>query len=195
LILASTSRYRRALLDGLGLEYQAIAPRFEEDHALRLAPEALVVHFAVKKAESLLADHPEALIIGADQTAELDGKILTKPGTFEGAVEQVLALAGRTHRLLTAVALADGRRPGAAHRLVVHTMRMRAMTRALAEAYVARDQPLDCAGAYKIEASGVLLFESMEGPDHTAIVGLPVTAVADLLRGSGVDLLARVLIP
>src|SRR5262249_23979702 len=102
IILASTSRYRRALLDALGLDYSALSPRFEEDHSLVLSPEALVIHFARRKAESLVADHPDAFIIGADQTAEIDGKILTKPGTAERAVEQLLMLSGRTHRLLTA---------------------------------------------------------------------------------------------
>jgi septum formation protein len=192
IVLASTSRYRRALLDALGLRYLAEAPQFEEDHALALDPEALVVHFARMKAESLAASHPDALIIGSDQLAELDGRILTKPGSEARAVEQLLELAGRTHRLLTAVALHDPRERSTDDALVIHQMTMRPLTRALAEAYVAHDRPIDCAGAYKVEALGVALFSEMRGPDHTAIVGLPLTRVAELLRRAGVDLLTEV---
>jgi septum formation protein len=190
LILASTSRYRRAILDALGVPYLALAPVFEEDHTLPLTPEEMVVSFARGKAESLALAHPGDLVIGSDQLGELDGRPLTKPGTREAAVEQLLALAGRTHRLLTAVAVASAGRP-TEHALVEHRMRMRPLGRALAEAYVDRDRPLDCAGAYKVEALGAALFEEMSGPDHTAIVGLPVTALSRLLLAAGVDLLAR----
>jgi 7-methyl-GTP pyrophosphatase len=193
IILASTSGYRRALLDALGLEYTALPPRFEEDHTIELSPDDLVVEFARRKAESLLPDHPGALIVGADQVAEIDGQILTKPGTEARAVAQLLLLSGRTHRLLTATALAGLPGGVTAHRLVVHEMKMRPLTRDQAEAYVARDRPLDCAGAYRIEATGPLLFESMAGADHTAIVGLAITSLADLLREAGVDVLGRVL--
>jgi septum formation protein len=193
LVLASTSRYRRAQLEALGVEHLAVAPGFEEDHALPLAPEELVVAFARGKAEAAAAAHPGALVVGADQAPELDGRALTKPGTTAAAVEQLLALAGRTHRLLTAVALYDPGRGATEHRLVAHRMRMRPLSRALAEAYVARDAPLDCAGSYRIEGAGLLLFEEASGADHSAIMGLPLLALGDLLAGAGVDLLALAL--
>lgn len=189
LVLASTSPYRRKILDDLGVAYIAASPRFDEDHQQPLPPEALVVSFARGKAESLRDVHPDALIVGSDQMPEIDGRALGKPGTVEVAVEQLLALAGCTHRLLTAVAVHDARHRRTTHRLIVHEMTMRPLTRALAEAYVARDRPLDCAGAYKIEAHGVLLFSSMRGEDHTAIVGLPVAALATLLDEAGASLL------
>ncbi len=185
LILASTSRYRRALLDAAGIAHEAAPPTFEEDHARAMPPEEMVVAFARGKAESLAA--PDALVIGADQIPELDGRILTKPGDRAGALEQLTALAGRTHRLLTAVAVHHAGRTESA--LVVHRMRMRALTATQLAAYVDRDEPFDCAGAYKIEAAGALLFESMEGADHTAIVGLPLTALTTLLARFGVSLL------
>ncbi|MCK6546883.1 Maf family protein [Myxococcota bacterium] len=188
-VLASTSRYRRALLDQLRVPYVAKAPRFDEDHSLPLSPEELVITFARGKAESLAADFPELPIVGGDQTAELDGVILTKPGTRERAIEQLTAMSGRTHHLLTALAVHDPRTKTTEHAVLVHAMKMRALSRAAIEAYVDRDQPLDCAGAYKVESFGVLLFEEMSGPDHTAIVGLPITTLATLLSRTGVDLL------
>jgi septum formation protein len=193
IVLASTSRYRRALLDALGLEYLAKSPRFEELARSELTAAETAVAFARGKAESLRSDHPDAWIIGADQTAELDGQILGKPGTPERAVEQLARLAGRVHRLNTAVALADPSSGSVAHRLVVHEMSMRRLSRAQIEAYVARDLPIDCAGSYKVESLGVALFEEMRGTDHTAIVGLPITALTDLLAAAGFDLLTRVL--
>ena len=195
LVLASTSRYRRAQLEALGIEHRAVAPGFEEDHGLPLAPDELVVRFARGKAEAAAGAHPGALVIGSDQAPELDGRVLTKPGSAAAAVEQLLALAGRTHRLLTAVALHDAARATTEHRLVIHRMRMRPLSRALAEAYVARDEPLDCAGAYRIEGAGLLLFEEAAGPDHSAIIGLPLLALGELLAGAGVDLLALALGP
>jgi septum formation protein len=193
IVLASTSRYRRALLDSLGLEYVATSPRFEELPDSQLNAAQIAVAFARGKAESLLADHPNALIIGADQTAELNGKILGKPGSVERAVEQLVELSGRTHRLNTAVALLNATKRTIDHRLLVHEMKMRALSREQIEAYVARDMPIDCAGAYKVESLGSTLFEEMRGVDHTAIVGLPITAVVDLFHRAGFDLLTRLL--
>ena len=186
LVLASTSRYRRALLDAAGLAHEAVAPRFEEDHAIPLAPADLALAFARGKAESVALEHPGALILGSDQVPELDGRVLTKPGSAEAARAQLAALAGRTHRLHTALAVhLDGRTEA---RLVTHHMRMRPLTAAQIAAYVARDAPLDCAGSYRVEAAGALLFAAMDGPDHTAIVGLPLTALAELCAAFGVAL-------
>lgn len=191
LVLASTSRYRRAVLDQLGVEYQAVAPDYEEDHSLPLSPADMVMRFACGKAESVAARFPDALIVGSDQLAELDGAILTKPGSEDAAVQQLLKLASRTHLLHTAVAVhAEGT---TVRELVTHRMTMRPVSPELARAYVQRDQPIDCAGAYKIEALGLSLFEAMEGTDHSAIVGLPVTALSSLLAQHGDDLLQRCL--
>jgi septum formation protein len=187
IVLASTSKYRRALLDAAGILYEAASPPFVEDHARELAPEDMVVAFARGKAESLSPAYPGAVVIGADQIPEVDGQILTKPGSRDAAIAQLRALAGHTHRLLTAVAASDGSRTES--RLVVHRMKMRPLTHAQIIAYVDRDEPFDCAGSYRVEAAGALLFETMEGPDHTAIVGLPLTETAALLASFGVDVL------
>lgn len=192
LVLASTSKYRRALLDAAGVAHVAVAPTFVEDYDGSLAPLSpgeLALAFARGKAECLAADHPDALIVGADQVPAVDARVLGKPGTREAAVAQLLALQGRTHSLHTAVAVHDPRAGITRARLVTHEMTMRSLTRAQAEAYVEHDAPLDCAGAYRVEARGALLFESMRGDDHTAIVGLPLTALAAILRELGHDLL------
>jgi len=192
LVLASTSRYRRAQLDALGVRYVAAAPPFHEDHMRALSAEEMAIAFARGKAESLASEFPDALILGADQTV---GDSLTKPETPARAVEQLMTLQGRTHRLCSAVALHDAPKKTTTHRIVVHHMQMRSLTRELAEAYVRRDDPIDCVGSYRIEATGALLFTEMRGDDHTAIVGLPITAVSSLLAEAGFDLLAAVLTP
>lgn len=186
LVLASTSPHRRAILEAASIAHEAVAPSFVEDHGSD-PPEQIAIAFARAKAESVAARFPGAVVIGADQVPELDGKPLTKPANVAEAEAQLRALRGKTHRLWTAVAVhADGRTE---HRLVVHHMHMRALGDAEITAYVARDRPIGCAGAYKVEAAGALLFSSMEGPDHTAIVGLPLAALADLLAERGLSLL------
>lgn len=189
IVLASTSRYRRALLEQLRLPFEVAAPDYEERHDLPLTPEELVVELARGKARSLSSAWPDALILGSDQAAELDGEILGKPGTPERAVEQLMRLAGRTHRLLTAVALYDARAGTTATALTTHEMTMRPLSRVEAEAYVRSDDPVDCAGSYKVESLGIALFERMRGDDHTGIVGLPLTAVVSLLGAHGVSLM------
>lgn len=196
LVLASTSPYRRALMERLGLPFTAVAPRFEEIASEPGAdPARIVTKNALGKALSLLPDYPGGLLIGSDQVAVCGAEILTKPGTPERAVEQLLRLAGREHRLVTAVAVLRCPPAGAAdeggtrgdHAVVENRMRMRPLTPAEAEAYVRLEAPLDCAGAYKSEGLGVTLFERMEGEDPTAIVGLPLIALSRLLRRFGVD--------
>ncbi len=186
LILASTSRHRRALLDRLGIDYEALPHACDEAaaQASALAPEALAADLALAKAQSLRPAHPGAWILGSDQVLDLDGEVLGKPGSPERAVEQLARLQGRSHRLLTAACLLgpDGQRREA---LDVHTLRMRALDAAALARYVAADQPLDCCGSYMIEARGIALFESIQGSDFTAIVGLPMIAVVSMLAEAG----------
>lgn len=190
LVLASTSRYRQAQLARLGVDFTCIKPPYDELPVAGLGPQALVDHHALAKARSV-AEQPAfagCLVLAADQGVVLDGDLLGKPGTAEAAVAQLLRMAGRDHELRTAVALAL---PTEAHdagslcilqRVVSVQVRVRPLTRAEAEAYVAHDQPLDCAGSYRIEAAGPWLFDSVRGDDPTAVEGLPLIAVAALLR-------------
>lgn len=176
------------------MRHLADSPNFEENHELDLTPHEMVVAFARGKAESLADKYPEALIIGCDQLGEIDGSILAKPGTDERAVDQLMRLAGRTHRLLSAVAVHCPRTGTTTHDVSVHAMTMKPFDRATAEAYVAADQPANCAGSYRIESRGLLLFDSMKGTDHSGIVGLPLSVVARLVAGHGSDLLRETLL-
>lgn len=190
-VLASTSRYRSALLAKLGISFDALAPGVDEDLVKGEEPDprSLVRTLAVAKAKAVTASAPDAVIIGSDQCAELDGEILGKPGTFERAVAQLERMSGRTHVLWTAVAVLDARTGVCTVDVDRHELRMRRLTREQISTYVERDQPLDCAGSYKIESLGVALFESIHGKDFTAIVGLPLTLVAQRLAERGVDVL------
>lgn len=185
LVLASTSPYRRALLARLGLPFRAVPPACDEE-ALKLpelAPEPLAARLALAKAESLRAAEPLATLIGSDQVAAIDGVILGKPGTAERAAEQLARLAGRTHALVTAVAVVHA--GGVLEHLDVTRLTMRPLSRAQIERYLAADRPLDCAGSYKLEARGIALFERIDSADHAAITGLPLIALCTMLGGLG----------
>lgn len=194
LVLASTSRYRAELVQRLGIQVETRAPDLDEREAERslgvTSTEEVATALARGKAQSLASICPDALIIGADQIAEIDGERLHKPGTAENARAQLTRLAGRTHRLVTAVTIlraADGH----AETLVdVHHLTMRPLGEAAIARYVERDRPLDCAGSYRIESLGIALFERACGADFTAIIGLPLTCVVTLLARHGLDVLA-----
>jgi len=191
LVLASTSRWRAALLERLQLPFTQADPGLDEDpwKARGLAPRQLVTQLAVAKAQAVAAAHPGALVLGGDQVAVLGDTILGKPGTEERARAQLTAMAGREHQLVTGTALVDGRDGTVRTAVEVHTMRLRALTAAQIHAYVARERPLDACGSYYVESLGIALFERLEGTDFTAIVGLPLTQVVGLLAQAGVDVL------
>jgi len=187
LILASTSKYRQAQLRRLGVEFCCVSPQYPENPVAGLGPVDLVRHHARQKAMAVQA-LPEArnhLILAGDQAALLQTpsglQLLGKPGTFDLAVEQLLQLSGKTHELLTCVVLLkpDGE---LLEREVVTQLTMRSFTAEEAAAYVSLDMPLDCAGSYKIECAGPSLFACIVGDDPTAIEGLPLIAVAEMLR-------------
>jgi septum formation protein len=188
-VLASTSPYRRQLLDKLGVRYQAAAPPYEERRDLSLDPMAQVERHAAGKAQSLGSAFPEALVIGSDQGLIADGELLGKPGTEEGARAQLRRLSGRRHRLVTALALWDAPAQRLTGCTEVHDLTFRDLTDAQIADYVRRDQPLDCAGSFKIEALGVALFRHIEGNDPSAIIGMPMMKLVTLLEAAGVAVL------
>jgi septum formation protein len=193
IVLASTSRYRRELIQRLGLGVESAAPAFDEEAEKKaleaLSPEALVASLARGKARSLGEAYPDALIIGSDQAAEVDGKLLGKPGTEEAARAQLRLLSGREHRLLTAVAVFEPRTGRLEEALDVHRLSVRALSDEAIATYVRLDRPLDCAGSYRVEALGIALFDRLSGDDFTAIIGLPLTRVVALLDRFGVRVL------
>ena len=184
LILASTSAYRRALLERLGLPFDTARPDVDETPQPDEPPAALAVRLARAKAEAVAAGAGDAWTIGSDQVAELDGRPLGKPGTAENAVAQLRAMSGREVRFHTALCLAgpDGRR---FEHLDLTVVRFRTLGEDEIARYVERERPLDCAGSFKCEGLGIALFEAIDNRDPTALVGLPLIATARLLREAG----------
>ncbi|WP_437743993.1 Maf family protein [Sorangium sp. So ce1504] len=196
-VLASTSPFRRALLDRLGLAYEAVAPAFEEIAPEGTSPLACARLFAEGKALSLAPAREGALIIGADQALELDGELLRKPASLDEAADQLGQLAGRVHALHAAVAvhappgvpLAAGE-PRTLAECVSVELRVRPLDRAQIRRYVELDRPIGSAGGYLFEKHGPWLFDDVRHADEAAIVGLPLVPLCRLLRRFGVDPLA-----
>lgn len=186
LILASTSKYRKELLERLEIPFECIPPRADEEALKRAwsdekpSPQNLAERLAVAKAESLCNECPAAWIIGSDQLVDLDGEILGKRADFESACAQLEKLSGRTHRLVTAVALA---KRGETTLIFsdITTLEFLKLSRAEIERYVACEKPYDCAGTYKIEGLGIRLLKRLETHDPTAIIGLPLIRLSQEL--------------
>ncbi len=192
LVLASTSRYRKLLMERLELPFTAVAPDYDEraeEAALGdLPPAELAERLSLGKAESLRARFPSAWILGSDQIPVIPGEpdeILYKPETEARAVDQLMQLAGRAHVMLTAVVLLDAVTGTVTSALDRQVLVMRRYSRAEAQAYVRAHRPLDCAGSYRLEDPGIKLFERIEGGDYTGIIGMPLMSVTRLLRGAG----------
>jgi MAF protein len=185
ILLASSSPYRRGLLDRFLVEFEAVSPDVDERNTEGLEPAELARHLARAKAETVSASSRDALIIGADQLAVLDGQVLGKPGSHQKAVEQLLAASGKSVKFLTAVCMLDPvtrKRYEHTDETIVH---FREFDRRLAEAYQRLDEPYDCAGSFKLEGAGFLLFESVKTDDPTALVGLPMIWISDRLLELG----------
>ena len=185
LVLASTSIYRRTLLERLGLPFTVARPDTDETPLPDESPQALTERLALAKAEAVLAGAADdTWVIGSDQVAELDSRPLGKPGSHAAAVAQLQSMSGRQVRFLTAVCLAGpaGRRLQA---LDITAVRFRRLSDDEIARYIVREQPLDCAGSFKSEGLGIALFEEIDNRDPTALIGLPMIATARLLREAG----------
>ena len=190
LILGSTSRYRRELLERLRLPFDVIAPQVDEAPQPGEAPAALAVRLAMAKARAVSAAHPNAVVIGSDQVADLDGEAIGKPGTHERALTQLRRMRGRSvvfHTAVTVVCEASG---FAGSALVPVTVRFRDLSDAEIEHYLRIEQPYDCAGSAKCETLGIALLAAIHSDDPTALVGLPLIHTCALLRRAGIDPLA-----
>lgn len=187
LVLASTSRYRRELLERLRLPFDVARPEADETPLPGEAPAALALRLAHAKAAAIARLDASAWAIGSDQVAELDGAPLGKPGGREAAIAQLTAMSGRTIAFHTGVCVL---RAGAAPLLAADLTRVRFRRLDAAEIarYVDAEQPFDCAGSFKSEGLGIALFDAIETQDPTALVGLPLIATARLLREAGFPL-------
>ena len=196
LILASTSRYRRELLERLRIPFRALSPDTDETPLPGEAPAALAERLALAKARALAARFPDAVVIGADQVADVDGSAIGKPGDHARAVEQLRAMSGRTIVFQTALAVVRASAGFAEVRRVPVPVRFRALGDAEIEFYLRAEQPYDCAGSAKCETLGIALLEAIESDDPTALIGLPLITTCTLLRAAGLDpLRARPLSP
>ena len=189
LILASTSPYRRRLLERLRLPFTCIDPEIEESLQDDESPKARACRLATAKAllaAEMLQD--EAIVIGSDQVACLGSEILHKPGTPEAAIAQLTASSGQTVQFWTGVSLWTSPGEAPTQRVVPCEVKIRELNIDEISRYVALDQPLDCAGSFKWESLGITLFEAMRTDDPTALEGLPLIALSELLREAGVSL-------
>lgn len=174
IVLASSSSYRRGLLDRFLSDYEAESPDVDEASWPDLPSEELAPLLARKKAEAVSSKYRNALVIGADQLAVLDDQVLGKPGDHQHAVEQLLAASGKAVRFLTAVCLLDPVTRKRYEHVDTTTVRFRNFDRRLAETYLRHDEPYDCAGSFKLEGAGFVLFESVSTDDPTALIGMPM---------------------
>ncbi len=189
LVLASTSRYRRMLMERLGVPFVVATPDVDETPFEGESPAATAQRLAAAKARAVAATHADALIIGSDQVADCDGVAVSKPGDHAAAVAQLMAQSGRTIVFHTAVALFDSRSQTLTQALVDVKSRFRALDARTIDAYLHREKPYDCAGAVRSEALGIALFERIDSDDPTALIGLPLIALTRLLRAAGIDVI------
>lgn len=187
LVLASSSRHRRALLERLGLPFTVVAPEIDEAALPGERPAETAVRLAEAKARAVAPKHPDALIIGSDQVAEFRGDPVGKPRDSAHALELLRAMRGHTVVFHTAVALLNARTGECRNALVDVVSSFRHLDDAALEAYLDREQPFDCAGAVKSEGLGIALFTRIASDDPTALIGLPLIRLIDLLAAEGVQ--------
>ncbi len=189
LVLASTSRYRRELLGRLGLRFEFADPGVDEQAQRGESTSDTAARLAELKARAVAPRFPHALIVGADQVASCEGAILDKPGTHANAVRQLTAMSGRSARFDTALALLDAHSGAVNSRVVPCLVHFRRLSAAQIEAYLQREQPYDCAGSAKSEGLGIALIARIESEDPTALIGLPLIALTEMLALAGMPVL------
>jgi septum formation protein len=185
LILASGSPYRQQLLRQLGLNFRALAPEVDERPIQGELPEQTAKRLAEAKALAVLSQYPEALVIGSDQVADLEGRALGKPLSVEAAFSQLTACKGKTVAFHTALTLAS--RSTCETEVVTTLVRFRKLSEQQIRAYIKKEAALDCAGSFKCEGLGISLFESINSSDPTALIGLPLICLTSLLQRHGIS--------
>jgi len=186
LVLASTSPYRRTLLERLGVAFETLSPEVEESRRPAESPRDLVCRLAEAKARAGAAQFPDALIIGSDQVAVCGEDILGKPGNHARASEQLARLSGQRVSFYTGLCLYDARNERARVELVPFDVIFRRLDAAQIERYLQREQPYNCAGSFKSEGLGISLFEALQGDDPNALIGLPLIRLVSWLNDAGV---------
>jgi septum formation protein len=187
LLLASTSRHRRALLERLQLPFEALDPRVDESPLALETPLERAQRLALAKAAAVSRRHPKATVIGGDQVAVCKGELLDKPGNAARCRQQLLWLSASAATFHTAVAVLQGAGAQSVQMVDTTTVYFRALSSAEIERYIGLEQPFDCAGGFRCEALGISLMARVVSEDPTALVGLPLIAVARALRQMGFD--------
>lgn len=190
IVLASTSRYRRELLERLRLAFDVEAPHVDESPLEGEAPRATALRLAIAKSQEVQSRRPGAVVIGSDQVAEIDGAALGKPMTHSAALVQLERMQGKTVIFHTALAVAGPGRDALQVESVPTTVLMRTLPRAALDHYLRLDEPYDCAGAAKIESLGIALVASVESADPTALIGLPLIRLTAMLANAGIGVLS-----
>jgi septum formation protein len=185
IVLASTSRYRRELLQRLRIGFSVEAPRIDERPLPGEAPRDTALRLALAKARAVAGDRPEVIVIGSDQVADVDGEAISKPGSHQAALAQLARMQGRRIVFHTAIAVIGPR--GAEQVDDVPTeVHFRALPQAQLDAYLRAEQPYDCAGAARIESLGIVLVDTVRSDDPTALIGLPLIRLTTMLAACGV---------
>lgn len=187
IVLASTSPFRRELLARLGLPFLTASPDVDETPLPGEAPETTAMRLSESKARAVAARHPEALIIGSDQVACLDGRVFGKPGSHDNAVRQLRSMRGRSVNFFTGLCLLNARTRQARLRGVPTLVTFRDLDDDEIERYLRKEQPYNCAGSAKSEGLGIALIARMAGEDPNALIGLPLIALCDLFREEGIN--------
>jgi len=186
LVLASTSPFRKQLLEKLRLEFITDSPDIDESRIGDETPEQLVARLAEEKAKAVAERQPQSLIIGSDQVAVIDGEILGKPGTHDKAASQLKAASGRRVTFLTALCLYNSETGDSQVEVVPFGVVFRELSESQIENYLKAEQPYNCAGSFKSEAMGIALFERLEGEDPNTLIGLPLIRLVRMLEAEGV---------
>jgi septum formation protein len=189
LILASTSLYRRELLGRLRIPFEVAAPQVDETPLPGEAPRSLALRLALAKAQAVAVQFPQAVVIGSDQVADLDGQPLGKPGQHDRAVAQLQSMRGRVVIFQTAVSVVCQASGYADTQLASVKVQFRELSDAEIEAYLQAEEPYDCAGSAKSEGLGIALLDQIDNDDPTALVGLPLIRTCQMIRAAGMRIL------
>ena len=189
LVLASTSPFRKALLQRLRIDFECDSPDIDETPLKDESVEEMVIRLAIAKAQAISARHPNSLIIGSDQSAVLNGKKLSKPGNFENAFKQLSRASGQKITFQTGLCLLNTSTGNIQSSCVPYTVVFKELTPTMIENYLHKEEPYNCAGSFKSEALGIALFERFEGNDPNALIGLPLIELVNFLDNEGFSIL------
>lgn len=189
LILGSTSPYRRELLERLQIPFATASPAIDETRFDDESAHAMVKRLSLAKAKAVAGQHPDALIIGSDQCSVLHEQVIGKPHTHANAIRQLQNASGETVSFLTGLCLYDSRDGSYQLDVIPFQVDFRELTDAEIDSYLRKDEPYNCAGSFRSESLGITLFKRMHGDDPTALMGLPLIRLSEMLRQAGVELL------